>query len=156
MDFRDSRHLGFPIRTTFAIFDLQVTSILPMKFWVNRPFGSGEKFQTRFSKWPLGWPSWFNYRNNFNYFSIYKSPQYFLSSFKSICLSTPEKKFKIDFQDGTCGSHLGFPIGTIFDLQVIKILPTKFQVILALKMKCKIDFQAGGHGGHLWFPIRII
>ena len=38
---------------------------------------------------------------------------------------------KIDFQDGCCGSHLGFPIGTIlanFDLQVVTIPSTKFQV----------------------------
>ena len=42
-----------------------------------------------------------------------------------------ENKFKIDFQDGGCGGHLGFLIETIlsiFDLQVALILPTKFQV----------------------------
>ena len=46
-------------------------------------------------------------------------------------LSTQEKKFKIDFQDGNCGNHLGFPIGTILailDLPVIPALPTKFRV----------------------------
>ena len=31
-------HLGFPIRTFLAIFDLQVILILPMKFRVNWPF----------------------------------------------------------------------------------------------------------------------
>ena len=36
-----------------------------------------------------------------------------------------EEKRKIDFQDG---SHLGFPTGAIFDLQVTPMLPTKFQV----------------------------
>ena len=37
-----------------------------------------------------------------------------------------KKKPKIDFQDGGCGSHLEFPIGTIFaifDLEVIPMLP---------------------------------
>ena len=36
-----------------------------------------------------------------------------------------------NYQDGSHGGHLGFPIGTIlaiFDLQVTLILPTKFQV----------------------------
>ena len=45
-----------------------------------------------------------------------------------------EKKGKTDFQDGHHhGGHLGFLIRTIlpiFDLQVISILPTKFQVNL--------------------------
>ena len=39
-----------------------------------------------------------------------------------------DKEFKIDFQDGNCGGHLGIPIETIlaiFDLQVTPMLPTK-------------------------------
>ena len=39
--FQDDSHLGFPIRTISATFDLQFTSILPMKFRVNWAFGSG-------------------------------------------------------------------------------------------------------------------
>ena len=38
---------------------------------------------------------------------------------------------KIDFQDGSHGGHLRFPIGrilAIFDLQVILMLPTKYRV----------------------------
>ena len=41
IDFQDVGHLGFPIRTILATFDLQVTLILPMKFEVVWPFGSG-------------------------------------------------------------------------------------------------------------------
>ena len=41
-----------------ANFDLQVTSIFPMKFLVYWPFGSGEKVQNTFSTWRLGQPSW--------------------------------------------------------------------------------------------------
>ena len=41
IDFQDGGHLGFPIRLILAIFDLQVTSILPIKFQFNWPFGSG-------------------------------------------------------------------------------------------------------------------
>ena len=36
-------HLGFPIGTILATFDLQVTLMLPSKFGVNWPFGSGEE-----------------------------------------------------------------------------------------------------------------
>ena len=35
IDFQDCGHLGFPIRMILATFDLQVISILPMKFRVN-------------------------------------------------------------------------------------------------------------------------
>ena len=35
--------LGFPIRTILAIFYLQDTPMLPTKFQVNWPFGSGEE-----------------------------------------------------------------------------------------------------------------
>ena len=61
-------------------------------------------------------------------------------------LPIQEKKFKIDFQDGSCGSHLVFPIGTIlaiFDLQVTSMILTKFQSIgpSVQEKKRKIDFQ---------------
>ena len=52
------------------------------------------------------------------------------TSFESAGLSVHEK-FKIDFQDGGCGSHLGVPIRiilAIFDLQVTQILPTNISV----------------------------
>ena len=35
--------LGFPIGTILAIFDLPITPMLPTKFQVSLPFGSGEK-----------------------------------------------------------------------------------------------------------------
>ena len=46
IDFQDGRHGGhliFPIGTILATFDLQVTLMLPSKFGVNWPFGSGEE-----------------------------------------------------------------------------------------------------------------
>ena len=52
MDFQYGRtggHLGFPIGMILAIFDLQVTPMLPTKFGVNWPFGSGEETKNRFS-----------------------------------------------------------------------------------------------------------
>ena len=41
IDFQDGGYLGFSIRIILASFDLQVISILPMKFRVNWHFGSG-------------------------------------------------------------------------------------------------------------------
>ena len=41
IDFQDVGHLGFPIVTILATFDLQVTLILPMKSEVVWPFSSG-------------------------------------------------------------------------------------------------------------------
>ena len=76
IDFQDGGHgghLGFPIRTILAIFDLQVTLMLPTKFQVNWPFSSGEEAKNRFSRW-LPWrPSWISGWHNFSFFLIYKS-----------------------------------------------------------------------------------
>ena len=71
------------------------------------------------------WSAWFWL------FLIYKSPRCFLASLESIGLSVQEKKQKIDFQDGSHGGHLGFPISMIlatFDLHVTQMLPSKFGV----------------------------
>ena len=65
--FQDSRHggdLGFTIGMILAIFYLQVTLMLPSKFGVNWPFGSGEA-KNRFSRWR---PPWISDRHDFSYF----------------------------------------------------------------------------------------
>ena len=131
------------------------TLMLPTKFRVNWLLGLGEEAKNIFSRWQ---PCIYD-RHDFSYFLIYKSPQCFLPSFESTGLSVQEKKRKIDFQDGSHGGHLGFPIGTIlaiFDLQVTLMLPTKFPVnwLLGLGKKRKIDFQDGGD--HLGFMIGTI
>ena len=90
-------HLRFPIGTILTIFDLQVTSMLPIKFRVNWPFGSEEEAKNRFSRWP----SWISDRKKIlAIFANYKSPRCFLPSFESIGLLVQEKKRQIDFQDG--------------------------------------------------------
>ena len=71
IDIQDCRHggkLGFLIRTILAIFDLQVTLMLPTKFGVNWPFGPGEEAKNRFSRWRLWRPSWIFDQHDFSYF----------------------------------------------------------------------------------------
>ena len=104
----------------------QVTPMLPSKFGVNWSFGSGKKrkidFQDDCHGGHLG-----ILIGMILAILIYKSPQCFLASFKSIGFSV-QKKRNIDYQDG---SHLGFPNGTIlaiFNLQVTPMLPSKFGV----------------------------
>ena len=72
IDFQDGchgGHLEFLIGTILAIFDLQVTLMLPTctYFKVNKPFGSGE-VKNRFSRWPPWRPSWVPNRNDFSHF----------------------------------------------------------------------------------------
>ena len=128
IDFQDGDHgghLGFPIGTILATFDLQVTPMLPTKFRVNWHFGL-EEAKNRFSRWPPWRPSWIKDRQKFSFFLIYKSPQCFLPGLESIGFWVQEKKRKIDFQDGC---HLEIPIGmilAIFDLRVTPMLPTRF------------------------------
>ena len=106
-------------------------------------------------------PPWISVQNDFSYFFIYKSPQCFLPSFKSIGLSVQEKE-TIDFQDGHHGGPLWFPIRMIlvtFNLQVSPMLPTKFQVnwpFSSEEGKIHVDIQDGDHSGHLGFPIGTI
>ena len=60
-DFQDGHHgghLGFPISMILAIFNLQVTLMLPTKFGFNWPFGSGEEAKIRFSRWRPWLLSW--------------------------------------------------------------------------------------------------
>ena len=69
-DFQDGGcggHLGFPIKTILAIFDLQVTLMLPTKFQVNWRFGSGERAKNVFSRWLPRLPSWISDQNDFSY-----------------------------------------------------------------------------------------
>ena len=71
IDFQDGchgSHLGFPIGTIFAIFDLQVSPMLPTMSGVNWLLGSGEEAKNRLSRWPPWRPSWISDRHDFSYF----------------------------------------------------------------------------------------
>ena len=71
IDFQDGGHgghLGFPIGTILAIFNLQVILMFPSKFGVNWPFSSGEEAKNRFSRWQPWRPSWISDQHDFSYF----------------------------------------------------------------------------------------
>ena len=53
-----------------AFIYLQVTLMLPTKFEVSWPFGSGEEAKNRFLRWQPWWPSWISDQNNFSYFDL--------------------------------------------------------------------------------------
>ena len=79
IDFQDGPHGGylrFPIGTTLAIFDLQVTLMLPTKFQVKWPFGSGEEVKNSFSRQPPWRPSSISDRNYYSYFLSTSHPQF--------------------------------------------------------------------------------
>ena len=73
-------------------------------------------------------------------------------NFESITLSVPEKKFKINFQDGRHGRNWDFLSGR-FELFLIYQSPRCFLLrfesngLLLQKKKRKIDFQDGRHLG---------
>ena len=74
--------------TSLAICDLKVALILPTKFQVDEPFGSGEAFQNRFPRWRPFWIS------NLKYFGYFWSTSPLNTSkkrFKSVGLSTEGK-----------------------------------------------------------------
>ena len=101
-----------------------------MKFESTALLVQEKKVQNRFSTWLLGQQSWISDQNDFKVVFDLQVTQCFLSNFESMDLSFQEKKFKIDFQDGNC-DYVVFHIGTIltfFDLQIVSMILTKFQV----------------------------
>ena len=114
--------------------NIQVTPILPIMFQVNWLFGSGEKIQMTFSKLRSWRPSLIpslHYRNDVSHFCLPVAPILTIKFRVNQPFGSGDK-FKVDFQDGCCGSHLQILIETIlviFRLQVTMILPTNFQII---------------------------
>ena len=124
IDFQDGGHLGFPIRMILAIFHLQVTLVLPTKFQVIWPFGSGGEAQNRFFK-IAAMVTILDFRLKLALFDLQVTQRLPSKSQVNWTFNSREES-KIDFQDG---GHLGFLIGTvlaIFDLQVTLMLPIKF------------------------------
>ena len=108
-----------------AFFDLQVTPMLPAKFRINWPFGSGEEMKNGFSRKPPWRPSWISDRNDFSH----PDASYQVSSQLAFWFRRRSEISR--FSRCRHGGHLRFLIRTIkalFDLQVTPMIPTKFQI----------------------------
>ena len=108
------------ISKILAIFDvIHVTPMLPSKFGVNWPFGSGKEAKIDFQDGchgSLGFPI----GTILAIFDLQVTPMLPTMFVESIGFWVQEKKRKIDFQDDCHGGHLGFLIGMIlavFDLR---------------------------------------
>ena len=66
--------LGFQSARFKLFLDLQVTLMLPSKFKVNWPFGSGDEAKNRFSNWRPWLPSWISDRNGLVIFDLQVTP----------------------------------------------------------------------------------
>ena len=96
--------------------------MLPTKFQVNWPFGSGEEAKIDFQDGHHGGHLGFLIRTILALFDLEVTPM--LPTKFQVHFGLLEKKQKIDFQDSRHGSsHLGFPIGTILAIFHLK---TKF------------------------------
>ena len=139
-----------------AVFDLQITSILLIKFRVNLPFCQEEN-QNSFPTWLQWQSSWISDWNDFSYLlstSFYKT-WYFISSFESVGLLVKEKNFETepwypslisnqnDFTNFRSASHSD------------RCFLPSFQSIgiLVQEKKFKIEFQHSRYGNHLGFLI---
>ena len=88
--------MGWPIGTNLAIFDQQVTLMLPTKFKVSWPFSSGEEAKNRFKRRQ---PSWIFVGNNLVSFDLQVTLM-LPTKFQVNWSFSSAKKGKIDFQDG--------------------------------------------------------
>ena len=138
IDFQDDGHLGYWIRTILAIFDLQVTPMLPTKFQINLPFGSGEEVKNRFSRWQPWQPSWISDQKCFSY------------CYQQVTPMLPSV-FQVKWPFGS-GEEVIRNILAVFDLNVIpSFLPSfKSTGLLVQQKKQKIVFQDGQQGQPCW------
>ena len=84
------------------------------------------------TKFQVNWQSWIFDWNNFSYCFYLQVTLMLPTMFLVNCpFGLGKKKRKMDFQDGSHGCHLGYPIGmilAILNLQVPLMLPTKIKV----------------------------
>ena len=130
IDFQDGGHgghLGFPIGSILAIFDLQcfLASLVSIGLSVQE-----KKRKIDFQDGGPGGHLGFPIGKILAIFDLQVTPM-LPSKFGVNWPIVQEKKRKIDVQDDDHGGHLGFSIGTIlafFDLQVTPMLPSKYRV----------------------------
>ena len=90
-----------------------VTQMLPTKFRVNWPFGSGEDAKNRFLGGRHGGHLEFLIGTILSIFDLQVSPM-LPTKFQANWSFGSGGEAKINFQDGLYGGHFGFSIGTIF------------------------------------------
>ena len=101
-------------------------------FQLKSPNGLDGKVKNWFSRWWLWHLFWISNCQDFWLFFIYmyNLTRCYIVRFNLICLVIC-KMSKTDFQNGSCGGHLGFLIDTIlahFDPEVVLLLQSKFQL----------------------------
>ena len=157
-----------------AIFDSQVTQMLPTKFQVNWPLNSGAEAKKIFSSWPSWQPIRISDRNDFNIFwstlhpGAWISDRNDFSSFWStnhlnafykvssqLAFRFKRRSEDIDFKDSGHGRHLGFPIGIILVFFLSSSHPDASYPVSG-QQKRKKYFQDGRHGSQLGFLIGMI
>ena len=150
-----SYQLGFWIETISAIFNLHVIPMLPTKFQVNWPFGSGEEKKNKFSRWLPWWPSWISDPNDFSFFW---SPTRFQVSWPLGSAEETKIRFvrwQLWWPSWISGQN---DFSVFFFWSVAPMLPIKSQLNwhFGSGEEAKKDFQDGPHSSHLGFPIRRI
>ena len=99
------------VKEKFKLYVQDSHPILPTKFRVSCPFGSGEDVQNKilfvFSSGGH-FVNWNDQSEQFSLFLIYKSPRHFLPSFEHTIRLSVEKKFKIDCQNDAMAALLDF------------------------------------------------
>ena len=140
-----------------AIFDQQVTLILPIEFWVNWPFCSREQVKNRFLKRELWLPYCIFDQNNFTYVWSTSHPDtsYQVSSQWALRFRRNAKYISkvtaiLDFRSERSWIFFIYKFPWCF-------LPSFDSVgLLSQEKKRKIGFQYGIHGSHFRIPIGMI
>ena len=154
-------HLGFPIRTILALFDVQVTLKLPTQIWVSWSFYSGEEVKNRFSRLPHGRHLGFPIGTILAISDLQVTPM-FLTKFRVNWPFGSGEEVKNRFSrwrpwrpswisDRNYFSYFLTYKSPWYFLPCFKSISLSFQ-----EKKWKIDIQDGRHGRHLGFPIGTI
>ena len=101
--------------------------MLPIKFGVSWPLGSGEKAKNKFLRWQPWWLSWISNQNDLSYFDLLVTPMLpikFQDNRPFVSEEVKKRTFNMV-------AILNFPsqkILAIFYQQVTSMLPTNFHV----------------------------
>ena len=132
-----------------AIYDLQATPILLIKFRVNWPFGPGENIQNKFSSWRPWRPCWIFYLQVISIISF---------KFQVNLLFSSGEEFQnlFFFRIAAVAAILIFwsKWFSYFYLQVALILPTRFRVNWPFRSGEENNFKGGAKAAILDFRLK--